>query len=630
MPIRLATGFILVALGTLLSAELRAQRPSPLVPSLDELIAAQDSRAGGESAISILRAGAMAPDPALRAFAVRALGRTERPEVLAELARSLGDEQVTVRIAAADAVAQAVSRGEGVGSARALLLERLAVEGDPAVVDQLAESLGRLRSDSAVVPSVARTLVARLPARGAVRGMFFLARQGGARGAVPLDARDALQGAATNMTLPEDVRATAAAARVAAGGMSLADQEAMRSDPAGSVRALVPTAGSISDPDPYVRYRALPLAGCDALITATEDPNMHVALGALDALARCPGSSVVAALERSDSPRALVSLASVAPERARIRLAAVAADADPFVRVHASRAAVRLRDTVALRALASDADPNVASEAIAGLASLTDHEYDHLYIAALQSDAAQLLMAAGAALRDTVTRRPSNQGVLDALVAAMDRVSALRRETSRDARIALVDAMGIAVPERYLRDFDPVVAERVARLLGRAAAPEPLPPLAPPTEGQLRAIGGATIYMDNGGVVELELHPFDAPTNVWRFVRLARQGYFDGLTFHRIAPFFVVQGGSPLANEYVGDGPFTRDEVGLENRRGTVGISTRGRDTGDGQIFINTVDNVRLDHDYTVFARVVSGMEIVDRMGEGARIERVVVHDHDR
>jgi cyclophilin family peptidyl-prolyl cis-trans isomerase len=146
-----------------------------------------------------------------------------------------------------------------------------------------------------------------------------------------------------------------------------------------------------------------------------------------------------------------------------------------------------------------------------------------------------------------------------------------------------------------------------------------------PTVAQLRSVRGATIEMADGGRVELRLLPLDAPTNAWRFVRLARAGYFDGLTFHRIVPFFVVQGGSPLANEYVGDGPFTRDEVGVENRRGTVGVSTRGRDTGDGQLYFNTVDNVRLDHDYTVFAEVTRGMEVVDRMQEGARIRRVTV-----
>jgi cyclophilin family peptidyl-prolyl cis-trans isomerase len=67
-----------------------------------------------------------------------------------------------------------------------------------------------------------------------------------------------------------------------------------------------------------------------------------------------------------------------------------------------------------------------------------------------------------------------------------------------------------------------------------------------------------------------------------------------------------------------------RDEVGLlSHLRGTVGISTRGRDTGDAQIFINLIDNFRLDHEYTVFARVVEGMENVDKIQEGDVIESI-------
>jgi cyclophilin family peptidyl-prolyl cis-trans isomerase len=79
-------------------------------------------------------------------------------------------------------------------------------------------------------------------------------------------------------------------------------------------------------------------------------------------------------------------------------------------------------------------------------------------------------------------------------------------------------------------------------------------------------------------------------------------------------------------NEYVGDGPFMRDEVGLlHHLRGTIGISTRGRDTGDAQWFINLVDNYRLDHDYTVFGQVESGMEVVDGIREGDVMERVQI-----
>jgi cyclophilin family peptidyl-prolyl cis-trans isomerase len=109
-------------------------------------------------------------------------------------------------------------------------------------------------------------------------------------------------------------------------------------------------------------------------------------------------------------------------------------------------------------------------------------------------------------------------------------------------------------------------------------------------------------------------------------VKLAESGYYRGLTFHRIVPNFVIQGGSPGANEYVGTPGYIRDEVSnVSHERGTLGISTRGRDTGDSQIFVNLVDNFRLDHNYTVFARVVEGMENVDAIQEGDVIEEILV-----
>jgi cyclophilin family peptidyl-prolyl cis-trans isomerase len=132
--------------------------------------------------------------------------------------------------------------------------------------------------------------------------------------------------------------------------------------------------------------------------------------------------------------------------------------------------------------------------------------------------------------------------------------------------------------------------------------------------------------MKGGGRITIQLRPFDAPTNAARLAAMARAGKFNGLTFHRVAANFVVQGGSPGANEYSGQDQFTRDERGLlSHARGTVGLSTRGRDTGDGQIFINLVDNWRLDHTYTVLGEVTQGMDLVDAMLEGAVIERALV-----
>jgi cyclophilin family peptidyl-prolyl cis-trans isomerase len=87
-----------------------------------------------------------------------------------------------------------------------------------------------------------------------------------------------------------------------------------------------------------------------------------------------------------------------------------------------------------------------------------------------------------------------------------------------------------------------------------------------------------------------------APVAVAVFAQLSEAGEYDGLTFHRIVPNFVIQGGSPGADEYDGRSrDFMRDEPGFaRNAGGTIGISTRARDTGDAQIYFNLVDNFRL------------------------------------
>jgi cyclophilin family peptidyl-prolyl cis-trans isomerase len=97
-----------------------------------------------------------------------------------------------------------------------------------------------------------------------------------------------------------------------------------------------------------------------------------------------------------------------------------------------------------------------------------------------------------------------------------------------------------------------------------------------------------------------------------------------------VEPNFVIQGGGPDANEYVGDVAFMRDELTMRTHaRGTVGISARGRDTGDGQWFINLVDNPLLDHEYTIFGRIDGGQTVAERLLEGDRIARVEVIDEE-
>jgi cyclophilin family peptidyl-prolyl cis-trans isomerase len=146
------------------------------------------------------------------------------------------------------------------------------------------------------------------------------------------------------------------------------------------------------------------------------------------------------------------------------------------------------------------------------------------------------------------------------------------------------------------------------------------------TYAMVSALRGRALrfHMAGRGFFDIGLDVDSAPLSAVRIARHAGEGYYNGLTFHRVVPNFVIQGGSPGANEYSGETLFMRDEPGL-HLRGTVGISTRGRDTGDAQIFVNLVDSPRLDHIYTVFGTVVAGMDVVDGILEGDIIERVEV-----
>jgi cyclophilin family peptidyl-prolyl cis-trans isomerase/HEAT repeat protein len=126
------------------------------------------------------------------------------------------------------------------------------------------------------------------------------------------------------------------------------------------------------------------------------------------------------------------------------------------------------------------------------------------------------------------------------------------------------------------------------------------------------------------GEVEIELLSEDAPTTVSRFTSLAREGFYDGLTFHRVVPAFVVQGGDPRGDGYGGPGWSQRCE---DNRvayeRGIVGMALAGRDTGGSQFFIAHGPAPHLDARYTAFGRVTRGMEAVDQLQVGDRITAV-------
>ena len=418
-----------------------------------------------------------------------------------------------------------------------------------------------------------------------------------------------------------------------------------------------------NDPDQMVRlewvrvYRQLvAITDCAPLVAALRDTVHHVRLAAIDALGGpCPDRPAqVAALSKviADGPagmqarsrnevswharaHALVSLARVDSAGARQILQLDSHHTAWQVRMYVARGAAIARDTALLSRLAFDSVGNVREAAIQGLSGTLGHLADLIYVRALDSRDYHVVLAAARALRGA----PVAESVRPAIMDAIMRISREERQTSRDVRMELlarIREFGTASDaerlRRLLTDVDPEISAEAARIISRGTNTRVVaneagrePALVTPPSGKIR-VRVKMADSTGGGTFELQLNADDAPMTAARVIALVRQRYYDGLTFHRVVPNFVLQGGSPGMNEYVGDGPFMRDELGpAHHARGTVGISTRGRDTGDAQWFINLVDNYRLDHDYTVFATIVSGMDVVDRILEGDVIESVRV-----
>jgi cyclophilin family peptidyl-prolyl cis-trans isomerase len=381
-----------------------------------------------------------------------------------------------------------------------------------------------------------------------------------------------------------------------------------------------------ADPPWRLRYRALAAqrTDCGALRAALADSAWPARLRAADLTpAECAADEGLASILRAwtdalpaDASRrrkgdvswhaaahGLVALARLRPDEARPRVRWLARHRQWQLRAYAARAAALLSDTTRLRALARDPNDNVKEVAIDALAKLTGHADDDVYLATLRANGAQAVRAAAIALKGSP--RPD---VKSAANAAFERWVARANASERDARVALLEAAG-----RPASDDRPPPLH--SELPPRAVA------LALGDEARLRITMAPS---SGGGSFVVRLRGDVAPVMAARVLALARDGYYDGTSWHRVEHDFVVQGGGPGANEYVGHPRFFRDELGtVPHARGTVGMSTRGHDTGDAQWFINLKDNLRLGRDYTVFAEVVDGIDVVDGILEGDVIAKV-------
>jgi cyclophilin family peptidyl-prolyl cis-trans isomerase len=122
----------------------------------------------------------------------------------------------------------------------------------------------------------------------------------------------------------------------------------------------------------------------------------------------------------------------------------------------------------------------------------------------------------------------------------------------------------------------------------------------------------------NHGAIELELFPDDAPKTVGNFVKLARDGFYDGVIFHRVIPDFMIQGGDPTGTGSGGPGYSFEDEINQHRvERGALAMANAGPNTNGSQFFVVTADACPwLDGKHTVFGRVTSGMEVADAISQ--------------
>lgn len=139
----------------------------------------------------------------------------------------------------------------------------------------------------------------------------------------------------------------------------------------------------------------------------------------------------------------------------------------------------------------------------------------------------------------------------------------------------------------------------------------------------------ATIETDKGAI-EIELFPEHAPKTVNNFVALARGGFYDGLTFHRVIPRFMIQGGDPTGTGRGGPGYTFEDELQenpLRHGTGALSMANAGPNTNGSQFFITHAPQPHLDGRHTVFGKVTAGQEVVDAIAQGDRMQRVTIHE---
>jgi cyclophilin family peptidyl-prolyl cis-trans isomerase/HEAT repeat protein len=321
---------------------------------------------------------------------------------------------------------------------------------------------------------------------------------------------------------------------------------------------------------------------------------------------------------------------------------AVAAYAQGLGQLATGRARALLNDMLTGK-LYGKPDPRAVSDILNAMAAAKTENLREILLAQLKADDVMVRTTAATLVGEL------NDSSDQIILALEEAYRAARADKMNDARIAIIEAadklkrpMNIQVLSEQTRDEDYVVRLKAAELLRFSTTPVP----APSTKLQIgkvetkhdrdyyrRIMQLATklknpiaILRTKKGDIHIELLASDAPMTADNFIQLAKSGFYDGLTFMRVVPNFVIQGGDPRNDMNGGPGYQIRDEINLRPYgTGAVGMALSGKDTGGSQFFITHSPQPHLDGGYTVFGQVIEGMDTVNRIARGDRIERVEI-----
>jgi cyclophilin family peptidyl-prolyl cis-trans isomerase/HEAT repeat protein len=286
-------------------------------------------------------------------------------------------------------------------------------------------------------------------------------------------------------------------------------------------------------------------------------------------------------------------------------------------------------------------DPRAVPDILSALAAAKASGLREMLVESLKSE--------DVIVRATAATLLGEQGEATAavLTALQQAYAAAKSDKMNDARIAILEAseklkhpLSVQVLQENTRDSDYVVRLRAAELLRQSAAEIGTLKLqvgkAETTHDRAywRRMAAMVAFQKNPvavlhtkkGAIRIELFAGDAPMTVDNFMQLAKSGFYNGLSFMRVVPNFVIQGGDPRNDTNGGPGYQIRDEINMRPyQTGTVGMALSGKDTGGSQFFITHSPQPHLDGGYTVFGQVIEGMDTVNRIARDDRIEHVEI-----